>query len=823
LTQPSFLYCEWMKSILMGSRITRFYPVVSATLLLVMIFFAYSNTFFSPPILDDFHAIFQEQALRSGQWSVSNFLLLSQTKFGLRRWIPMLTFSWDTILGQGQIWAFHLTNLVIHGLCALGVLFLCFTLIRHVGRQGPTGENPPPAFDTALWITALWALNPVQTNAVTYLVQRMASLSTLFAVLCVGLYASARCTAISENRTGLGPLLRYAGSLLCLGMAFLSKENAFMIPVLLLFTEAWFFRPHTFRKIFGFACRHYVIASVVLLIVALACYGVLADLLKAYDGRHFTLGQRVMTQWRIILWYVSILLWPGPGRLSLEHDVAISTSILQPVTTLFSFLFLAAMTVWVFYRRKTLPLTTYGLLWFLLNLSIESSIIPLELVFEHRLYLPSIGFALAFTLIVHRVVVRLTKRLTPLEVRKITWSAFAILASVLSLLTFQRNLTWEDSVTLNRDNVAKAPLNPRSHTNLAVALSLVGEHEEAFREANIAIGLGQENFEAYCESANIVVLSYIGRKEYQKAAEEGERLIAGHSPRGGASTLPLLCLSTALAYKEAGDLPGSYRVVIRGLIYSQHLTWRSRAVTELFPMVLADLLEQSRLTKTTLGQGDGFLDPGDEEPTKTWIAQVLLTFDHWPEAKALLTDSLAENPQDALTRRLLEQLDRDEEKSRSQQERWSFWRKYVRQPYSRFNLCMAAAFLARTTALPAILVQYAEQLLDYALTLEPNSADAILLKGWYHYQKDETEQAIASAHRAIALESDSARAWLGMGFFLIKAGLNQEALAAFRQTLELYPRCPERLAISDLMSELYRDISTGQKSMQPSVSSPLHP
>jgi protein O-mannosyl-transferase len=808
MAQPSSFFDERMGSLLKSSRFSACMPPLAVTLLLVMLFFAYSNTFSSPPVLDDLHAIFQEPALRANHWSISNFLQLSQTKFGLRRWVPMLTFSWDTSLGQGQIWPFHLTNLLIHGLCAISALFLCLTLIRHVRQQGPTAENLPSAFDASLWITALWALHPVQTNAVTYLVQRMASLAALFSVLCVAFYACARSGAMSDQGTKFKTVALYGASLIAFGMALLSKETAFILPLLLLFTEAWFFRTDILQRILGLARKHYFISSVIMLSAALASYWILPGLLKGYEGRHFTLGQRVMTEWRVIVWYGSLLLWPTPNRLSVEHDVVVSTSLLQPITTLISFLVLIAAIGWVFQRRKKLPLTTYGILWFLLNLGIESSIIPLELVFEHRLYLPSIGFILAFVLIAHRTVLWLSKTLSGQDVRKITWSSFAIVASVLSLLTFQRNMTWEDAVTLNRDNVSKAPMNPRSHTNLAVVLSLQGAHEEALKEANVAIALGQMNFEAYCEAANIIILSHIGMNDYRKAAEEGERLIAGFPVRGGASTLPLMCLTTSMAYREARDLAGAYRMVLRGLSFSQHLTWRNPSVTALFPVVLAEILEQSRDAATPVGPSYGVPDVG-ETPEKTWIADILLAFDHWPEANALLQESLAENPRDTSARQLLERMDRDEQRSLAQRERWSFSQKYVRHPYSRFNLFMAVAFLARTTSLPPFVVQYAEHLLDRALMLQPDSADAILLKGWYHFQRSEMEQAIARAREAVKLEPDSARAWLGMGFFLAKAGQNKEAQEAFLKTLELYPRCPERLAITDIMNELQQAISSG--------------
>jgi hypothetical protein len=107
------------------------------------------------------------------------------------------------------------------------------------------------------------------------------------------------------------------------------------------------------------------------------------------------LSERLLTEARIVVWYLSVLLWPDPSRLSIEHDIALSQTLWNPPSTLFCIVLLVT-TAWLSIRfRRRFPLITYGMLWFLLNLVIESSIVPLELIFEHRLYLPSIGFYIA--------------------------------------------------------------------------------------------------------------------------------------------------------------------------------------------------------------------------------------------------------------------------------------------------------------------------------------------------------------------------------------------------------------------------------------------
>ena len=122
---------------------------------------------------------------------------------------------------------------------------------------------------------------------------------------------------------------------------------------------------------------------------------VLPKLLSGYAYRDFNLVERLLTEGRVVVWYMSLLLWPDPARMSMEHDFEISTSLFSPLTTLPSLLLIAALIFLAIRFRRRFPVITYGIVWFFLNLVIESTIIPLELVFEHRLYLPSMGFYLS--------------------------------------------------------------------------------------------------------------------------------------------------------------------------------------------------------------------------------------------------------------------------------------------------------------------------------------------------------------------------------------------------------------------------------------------
>ncbi|MGV8074939.1 MAG: tetratricopeptide repeat protein, partial [Syntrophobacteraceae bacterium] len=200
-------------------------------------------------------------------------------------------------------------------------------------------------------------------------------------------------------------------------------------------------------------------------------------------------------------------------------------------------------------------------------------------------------------------------------------------------------------------------------------------------------------------------------------------------------------------------------------------------------------------------------------PVETRIASLLLRLGYREKAKELLTKSVIADEQDENSRSLLQTILREDNLDEIQRNKKDFTQKYVYHPFSSFNAGMAAAFLSRKMQLPSPLVKIGERLLDYALELKPDSADAHLLKGWYYYERNDFTAAVDEARRALDLEPDHYRAWLGLGIFLIGANQTYEAVAAFQKTLELYPGCPERSRINGLIAglqEAHKSMATNE-------------
>jgi tetratricopeptide (TPR) repeat protein len=222
-----------------------------------------------------------------------------------------------------------------------------------------------------------------------------------------------------------------------------------------------------------------------------------------------------------VIYYISLLIFPHPNRLNLDHYFAVSHSLIDPVTTLLSLAVLAGFAGLAVYLAKGQRLLSFCILWFFGNLVMESSLLGLELVFEHRLYLPSIFASVAAVVLAYRFI-------KPAWVKIMTLCVVAVLFSV---WTFQRNSVYADAVTLWQDCVNKSPQKYRPLANLGTALKDAGKVTEAIECFNKALELKSEPSEIY----NNLGTAYnkLGRIEesiqyYKKALELNPNLTAAH-------------------------------------------------------------------------------------------------------------------------------------------------------------------------------------------------------------------------------------------------------------------------------------------------------
>ncbi|ESQ17021.1 MAG: tetratricopeptide repeat protein [Thiohalocapsa sp. PB-PSB1] len=398
------------------------------------------------------------------------------------RWLTGLSFGLNHLVGGLDPTGYHLVGLAVHLVNGLLVFWVVLLLYRTPVLRGP-GQD-------ALWIAALavtlWLLNPVQTQAVTYVWQRATTLAVLFHLLAFGLYLQARLTQHQRLRPWL-----YAGVAGVWLLGLMSKEIVAVLPGFLLLAEWYFFQDLRWpRRRRGLP---WLLLTVALLAAAAAWYlvflrgqGPLDIVLRGYGGRDFDVWQRVMTEWRIVVFYLGLFLWPHPSRLSLEHDVVLSQSLLEPLGTLWAGLFILGCVAAAGLTARRHRLLSFCILWWLGHLVIESTVIPLELVFEHRLYLPSVGLALLLAMAADRL-----RQWQPAAAAPVTLAMLA-LAVLWGTWTHERNRLWADPVAFWEDAVVKAPESSRARNHLAGTRAMAGDTQAAVVDYTAVI----ERFEA---------------------------------------------------------------------------------------------------------------------------------------------------------------------------------------------------------------------------------------------------------------------------------------------------------------------------------------
>jgi hypothetical protein len=192
-----------------------------------------------------------------------------------------------------------------------------------------------------------------------------------------------------------------------------SKENAGILPLFVVLYEFYFFQnlsltPKGKKVLMGLIIAILILGAFGLLVGAKQY--IIQDIIVGYKTRTFTMSERVLTQFRVVLYYLTLLIYFPQSRLNLDIDFPISKTILDPPTTLVSILIIAGLIGYSIWTAKKRPILSFCILWYFGNLVIESSIFALEMVFEHRLYLPSVGPFLLFTLMFIRGVEKLNSK-----------------------------------------------------------------------------------------------------------------------------------------------------------------------------------------------------------------------------------------------------------------------------------------------------------------------------------------------------------------------------------------------------------------------------
>ena len=402
---------------------------------------------------DDYGSIVANTALRARADGQNTWMAAahSGTAGPLGRGLSMLSFAINYRFFGEAAFSFKLTNLLIHYVNALLVL----VVVRQMLPLLHPAIGARQATSVATLVCAAWALHPMNALPILYVVQRMTSLSAFFMLAGVSLYLAGR-----RAKSPLGVTAIALSVLLCWPAAGLSKETGVLFAVYLFLCEWLLFRkfqavPPKFVRLLT------LIGGAVLLALAWTHWSMLTS---GYAVRDFDLTERLLSEARVLWFYVQQLVLPVPGSFGLYlDDIAVSSGWLTPPTTLLAIIAWCAVVGLACIQRLRWPAFAFAVFWFLGSHVLESTFLPLELVFEHRNYLASLGLFVWLAGIA----------LPPIPGGQRNWPGVALVLAFICYCAFVSGLRasqWADDFGRRQVEVYNHPRSARAHYEMAIGL-----------------------------------------------------------------------------------------------------------------------------------------------------------------------------------------------------------------------------------------------------------------------------------------------------------------------------------------------------------------
>jgi len=501
--------------------------LIAISLICVSIVLSYSNSFNGTWALDD--------VLANRPVGINSLHDL----IGFRK-IAYLTFLLNQYIVPFSTASFRLFNVLVHILNTILIYILAYktTLLFFERKRISEGYKKTiftptemdQAFSASVLSSVIFALHPININAVAYIIQRMASLATLFILLSLILYMSA------VRAKGVKATIFFILGIMSLVLAIFSKENAIMgVPLIILYD--WFFLntdKALFRK------RLFLISGTGIIVLLVVSY-----LLRLHETAiklidffirpsqpltrqgwmavdvYWSPIQHVFTEFRVVTRYIFLISFPLPQFLVFDWwSFPVSRGFTEPVTTLLSAIFLILLLAFSILKAKRFPFLSFGILWYFISISIVSFFaIGSDLYFEHRNYMPFAGLIIG---LVGQVAVSFGGRLYGRRL----WLIALVLSIILGSLTFTRNFIWKDSITLWRDTLEKTPDNLRAMMSMGNAYMKLSDTYNAERYYKNVLVLSENKGKPYffSESAFSLGMLYLFNGRLNEAKEMIEKL-----------------------------------------------------------------------------------------------------------------------------------------------------------------------------------------------------------------------------------------------------------------------------------------------------------
>ncbi|MEO2269148.1 hypothetical protein V1358_17760 [Pseudoalteromonas sp. YIC-656] len=455
----------------------------------------YLGTLSVPFYLDDFESIVNNPVLYDQK---INALLANPRAIGLA------TFYLQYKLGINSPEVIHLINSLIHALNAVLVSVFVWLLSKKVTK------DRKQATLTAAICGVIYAIHPLNSQPVIYAIQRYTLLCTLFYLLTLISFVYAREQLLKSNTPKA--LCAFFVTLIFAALAFFSKQTAATIPLSLIAVEVIFYRTSVNNK------RLLAIAIAASVLAVAAIYALPDKLISQLDNmsretKDVSRLDYFSTQLVVVWGYITKFFVP----INLRLEYSINESSFTSLQSIFAgVVHIAIIAVSFVYRRK-LPLVCFGVLFYYISLSIESSIIPIrDFSFEHRAYLPNIGLSLI-------VAVLLSHLGTNSRARKVTLTSLLLLIGISISLTFTRITLWQDRVAFYENEYRLNPTHLRVISNLGLAYLDAGQRDKGKTMLKKAAALNTEDMRTDVGSNYLALLVEDG--DYTTALTLGDNLL----------------------------------------------------------------------------------------------------------------------------------------------------------------------------------------------------------------------------------------------------------------------------------------------------------
>jgi len=343
--------------------------------------------------------------------------------------ISLLSFLLDGQSWPADPFSFKRTNILIHCLNSILIFAVIYKLFQIIGRKESS------AIIIAFLCAGLWALHPLHISTVLYVIQRMTELVALFTLIGIWCYLYGRQKLLSSP----GPAYLWMSvAVIIFGLlATLSKENGVLLPLYILVIEFTLLRSVPRPQHWRYWAIPILAAPVIVLLLYLG-YSAGNHVIN-YSLRDFNLYERLLSQPRVLWDYVAKIIFPAHTPALFFDNFQISKSLLSPATTLLSLITLIAALIASLVLRKRLPVISFAVLWFLAGHLLESSVLPLEMYFEHRSYLPMLGIILAISFYAEKLTT---------HNRKLLIIGGTVIITSLAVTTWQHSNTWGNNTQL---------------------------------------------------------------------------------------------------------------------------------------------------------------------------------------------------------------------------------------------------------------------------------------------------------------------------------------------------------------------------------------